>query len=116
DLAEAEDLSDEVVVIDRGRIIAQGAPEELRHASADSRSLSLRLARPAAAQRLSRLNDLAPSPVPGTHIAIEIAPWSAQIAAAGPAVSEAGLEITEMDMHAQSLAEVFFDLTGRPLR
>ena len=116
DLAEAEDLSDEVVVIDRGRIIAQGAPEELRNASADSRSLSIRLDRPASAQLLSRLNDIAPTSVQGTHIVIEDAPSSAQVAAACSALAEAGLEITEMDMHAQSLAEVFFDLTGRPLR
>ena len=116
DLAEAEDLSDEVVVIDRGRIIAQGAPEELRNASAESRSLSIRLDRPASAQLLSRMNDIAPTSVQGTHIVIENAPSSAQIAAACSALAEAGLEITEMDMHAQSLAEVFFDLTGRPLR
>ena len=116
DLAEAEDLSDEVVVIDRGRIIAQGAPEDLRNASAESRSLSIRLDRPASAQLLSRMNDIAPTSVQGTHIVIENAPSSAQIAAACSALAEAGLEITEMDMHAQSLAEVFFDLTGRPLR
>jgi ABC-2 type transport system ATP-binding protein len=116
DLAEAEDLSDEVVVIDRGRIIAQGAPEELRNASAETRSLSIRLDQPASAQLLSRLNDIAPTSVQGTHIVIEDAPSSAQIAAACSALAEAGLEITEMDMHAQSLAEVFFDLTGRPLR
>ena len=116
DLAEAEDLSDEVVVIDRGRIIAQGAPEELRNASAESRSLSIRLDQPASAQLLSRLNDIAPTSVQGTHIVIEDAPSSAQVAAACSALAEAGLEITEMDMHAQSLAEVFFDLTGRPLR
>ncbi|WP_209373102.1 ABC transporter ATP-binding protein [Brevibacterium renqingii] len=116
DLAEAEELSDEVVVIDRGRIIAQGAPEELRNASADSRTLDIRLDRPAPPELVSRINDIAPASARGSAVVVEEAPNTAQIAAVCAAIAEAGLQITDMDMHAQSLAGVFFELTGRPLR
>lgn len=116
DLAEAEELSDEVIVIDRGRIIAQGAPEELRGASADSRRLDVRLVRPAAPELLTRLNDIAPASAQGSTITVEGALSSAQIAAVCSAIAEAGAQIADLDMHARSLADVFFDLTGRPLR
>ncbi|WP_181273518.1 ABC transporter ATP-binding protein [Brevibacterium oceani] len=116
DLAEAEELSDEVVVIDRGRIIAQGAPEDLRNASDDSRRLDIRLDRPAVPDLIRRLCDIAPASAQGATITVEGALSAAQIAAVCTAIAEAGAQIADLDMHAQSLADVFFELTGRPLR
>ena len=116
DLAEAEELSDEVVVIDRGRIIAQGAPEDLRSASAGSRSLTIRLDSPVPADLSDRLAKLGPASAQGSLITIDGAPTSEQIAAACMAIAEAGLQITDIGMQRQSLSDVFFELTGRPLR
>jgi len=116
DLAEAEELSDEVVVIDRGRIIAQGAPEELRSASAGSRSLTIRLDSPVPAALVDRLTELGPASAQGSLISLDGAPTASLIAAACTAVAEAGLQITDIGMQRQSLSDVFFELTGRPLR
>ncbi|SDS66707.1 ABC-2 type transport system ATP-binding protein [Brevibacterium siliguriense] len=116
DLAEAEELADEVVVIDRGRIIAQGAPEELRSASAGSRSLTIRLASPVPTALVDRLTELGPASAQGSLITIDGAPSAAQIAAACMAIAEVGAEITDIGMQRQSLSDVFFELTGRPLR
>ncbi|WP_152346389.1 ABC transporter ATP-binding protein [Brevibacterium sp. CFH 10365] len=116
DLAEAEELSDEVVVIDRGRIIAQGAPEDLRSASAGSRSLTIRLGSPVPADLVHRLAELGPASAQDSLITIEGAPTASQIAAACTAIAEAGLQITDIGMQRQSLSDVFFELTGRPLR
>ncbi|SMX70531.1 ABC-2 type transport system ATP-binding protein [Brevibacterium iodinum ATCC 49514] len=116
DLAEAEELSDEVVVIDRGRIIAQGAPEELRSASAGSRSLTIRVDSPVPAALVDRLTELGPASAQGSMISLDGAPTASQIAAACTAVAEAGLQITDIGMQRQSLSDVFFELTGRPLR
>lgn len=116
DLAEAEELSDEVVVIDRGRIIAQGAPEELRSASAGSRSLTIRVDSPVPSALVDRLTELGPASVQGSMISLDGAPTASQIAAACTAVAEAGLQITDIGMQRQSLSDVFFELTGRPLR
>ncbi|MFP3471523.1 ABC transporter ATP-binding protein, partial [Micrococcus sp. SIMBA_144] len=71
DLTEAEELSDEVVVIDRGRIIAQGAPEELRSASAGSRALTIRLDSPVPAALVARLTELGPASAQGSLIIID---------------------------------------------
>nr|WP_217278246.1 ABC transporter ATP-binding protein [Brevibacterium permense] len=116
DLAEAEELSDEVVVIDRGRIIAQGAPEELRSASAGSRSMTIRVDSPVPAALVDRLTELGPASAQGSMISLDGAPTASQIAAACTAVAEAGLQITDIGMQRQSLSDVFFELTGRPLR
>ncbi|WP_432788795.1 ABC transporter ATP-binding protein [Brevibacterium sp. K11IcPPYGO002] len=116
DLTEAEELSDEVVVIDRGRIIAQGAPEELRSASAGSRALTIRLDSPVPAALVDRLTELGPASAQGSLIIIDGAPTASQIAAACTAIAEAGRQITDIGMQRQSLSDVFFELTGRPLR
>lgn len=127
DLAEAEELADEIVVIDRGRIIAQGAPEDLRNASPEGRRLVITVARPASAAAtasldpgnsslLTRMNAIAPTSAKGTTFVITGELESTQIAGLCAAVADAGLAITDIDMASQSLADVFFDLTGRPLR
>lgn len=124
DLAEAEELADEVVVIDRGRIIAQGAPEDLRNASPAGRRLEIRVNEsPAApvtahdrAVLLSAMGEVAPTFASGTSLIVDGELDSHQIARLCTLVAEAGLAITDIDMHSQSLADVFFELTGRPLR
>ncbi|TSI17827.1 ABC transporter ATP-binding protein [Brevibacterium aurantiacum] len=119
DLAEAEELADEVVVIDRGRIIAQGAPEDLRNASPAGRRLVIRVSQPlepAPRELLATMNRVAATSVVGPALVVDGDLDSAQIAGLCTAVAEAGLAITDIDMHSQSLADVFFELTGRPLR
>ncbi|MBM6592052.1 ABC transporter ATP-binding protein [Brevibacterium sp. RIT 803] len=119
DLAEAEELADEVVVIDRGRIIAQGAPEDLRNASPSGRRLVLKVSQPlepAPRELLSTMNRIAATSVVGPALVVDGDLDSTQIAGLCTAVAEAGLAITDIDMHSQSLADVFFELTGRPLR
>lgn len=119
DLAEAEELADEVVVIDRGRIIAQGAPEDLRNASPAGRRLVITVGQPlepATRELLATMNTIATTSVVGPALVVDGDLDSAQIAGLCTAVAEAGLAITDIDMHSQSLADVFFELTGRPLR
>ncbi|MDN5805579.1 MAG: ABC transporter ATP-binding protein [Brevibacterium sp.] len=119
DLAEAEELADEVVVIDRGRIIAQGAPEDLRSASPAGRRLTITVDHalsPAPPELLTTMNTIAPTSALGSAFVVDGDLESTQIAGLATAIAEAGLAITDIDMHSQSLADVFFELTGRPLR
>lgn len=119
DLAEAEELADEVVVIDRGRIIAQGAPEDLRNASPAGRRLVITVGQPldpAPEELIATMNTIAPTSVVGPTLVVDGDLDSTQIAGLTTAIAEAGLAITDIDMHSQSLADVFFELTGRPLR
>lgn len=119
DLREAEELSDRVVVIDRGRIIASGSPDELRAAGAESHRLTITVAEAddaAAALVLSRLRTLAPTSAERSSFTLTGALDSSAIAEACRVVAEAELAITDLRMHAKSLSDVFFELTGRPLR
>lgn len=116
DLTEAEELSDQVIVIDRGRIIAQGAPEQLRSASSAARTLEFRIEGRASEELLASMRSIAPTSALGSALVIEGDLSSAQIAALSTAIAEAGVRITDIAMASQSLADVFFDLTGRPLR
>ncbi|GAA1867624.1 ATP-binding cassette domain-containing protein [Brevibacterium marinum] len=119
DLTEAEELADEVVVIDRGRIIAQGAPEDLRNASPAGRRLVIATDRDldaAPRELIETMNTIAPTSAMGSALVVDGDLDSAAIAGLCTVVAEAGLAITDIDMHSQSLADVFFELTGRPLR
>ncbi|GAA1801939.1 ABC transporter ATP-binding protein [Brevibacterium celere] len=122
DLAEAEKLAEDIVVIDRGRIIARGAPAELRGASAAGRRLVITVpdapdpSTDAGRELTSALTAVAPASVQGTLIVAAGNLDSARIAALCTVIAEAGLTIGDISMQSQSLADVFFELTGRPLR
>ncbi|RBP64635.1 ABC-2 type transport system ATP-binding protein [Brevibacterium sanguinis] len=117
DLAEAEELADEVVVIDRGRVIAHGAPEQLRGTNPESRRLVIGLAPLGPPpELLAALDAIAPTAAGDARVVVSGPLTSGQIAALCTRIAEAGLEITDIELQAQSLSDVFFDLTGRPLR
>lgn len=122
DLAEAEALADDIVVIDRGRIIARGAPEVLRSSSGLGRRLVITVPdvpdpdSEAGRRFAAALSAVAPTTVQGTHLIAAGDLDSTAIAALCTVIAEAGLSIGDIAMQSQSLSEVFFDLTGRPLR
>jgi ABC-2 type transport system ATP-binding protein len=114
-LDEADQLADRIAVIDRGRVIAEGTPAELK-ASVGSGALHVRLLdpqqRPAAADVLERALgadvNLAPDPA-----ALSVP--CADPARAADAVSElgrAGVTIGGFTLGQPSLDEVFLALTG----
>ncbi len=45
-IEEAERLCDRVAIVDHGRVIALGTPRELKHSSAGTTRIEVRLARP----------------------------------------------------------------------
>jgi ABC-2 type transport system ATP-binding protein len=116
-LDEADQLADRIAVIDRGTVIAEGTPAELK-ASLGSGVLHLRLresgTRPRAAQVLARVLEADPHD--------EVDPASLAVAAADPArvvhaldeLGRAGIELASFSLDQPSLDEVFLALTGRP--
>src|SRR5215212_6372932 len=113
-LEEADQLADGIAVIDRGRVIAEGTPGQLK-ASVGSGALHVRLLepaeRPAAAAVLERSV--------GT-VVLEPDPAALSVSCADPAraadgvsaVARAGLGIAEFTLGQPSLDEVFLALTG----
>lgn len=118
---EAEQLADNVVIIDNGAVVAAGTPLELTTqrsagmlsfagpAHLDTAALSAHLA---SALREDRQVE---NPVPGRYrvrgaatprLIAEVAAWC----------SQHGILLTELSTDRRSLEDVFLDLTGRELR
>ncbi|MBB0245795.1 ATP-binding cassette domain-containing protein [Streptomyces alkaliphilus] len=113
---EAEELSDRVAIIDGGRVIAEGSPEELCRGGSDSLRFS---GRPGL--DLKALTDALPEhceaaePVPGGYrITGRITP---QVLATVTAwCAQHGVLADRITTRRHSLEDVFLDLTGRELR
>src|SRR5215218_8446244 len=113
-LEEADQLADGIAVIDRGRVIAEGTPGQLK-ASVGTGSLHVRLLdpaeRPAAAAVLERsVGTVVLEPDPA---ALSVSCADPALAAVGvSAVAGAGIGIAEFALGQPSLDEVFLALTG----
>ncbi|MDH6125989.1 ABC transporter ATP-binding protein [Kitasatospora sp. GP82] len=114
---EAEQLADRVAIVDRGRVIAEGSPEELCRDGAES---SLHFEGPAGLDLGSLLKVLpdgssVAEPRPGTY-RIE-APLDPQLLATVTAwCASSGVMPEKLTVQRRSLEDVFLDLTGRDLR
>jgi ABC-2 type transport system ATP-binding protein len=117
-LEEADQLADQVVVIDRGRIIAQGALGELKSQVGGDR-LQLRVASPTTARRAAEVvADLGSGPLQVDAQAAEVTlPVTDGIAAMPEVVRRldaAGLALSGLLLRRPTLDDVFLALTGRP--
>jgi ABC-2 type transport system ATP-binding protein len=115
-LEEADQLADGLAVIDRGRVIAEGTPGDLK-ASVGTGSLYVRLLDPGrrteAAQLLERMvGPVALEPDPAALSATGADAERAAIAVAE--LSRAGVRLVHFSLQQPSLDEVFLALIGHP--
>jgi ABC-2 type transport system ATP-binding protein len=117
-MEEAEELADQVVIIDRGRVVAEGSPRQLTAEQPDSAQLRFRT-KPAL--DTSELYAALPAdcridePTPGAyvvsgqvdpHVVSTVTAWCAK----------QGVLAEELHVGRRSLEDVFLELTGRELR
>lgn len=116
-LDEADQLAERIAVIDRGKVIAEGTPGELK-ASVGSGALRVRLSDPAdrsGAQRI--LSQALAAPV---HLETDPAALSARVSDpervshALAELSRSAIAVTDFSLGQPSLDEVFLALTGHP--
>jgi ABC-2 type transport system ATP-binding protein len=116
-LQEADQLADRIAVIDRGRVIAEGTPGQLK-ASIGAGTLQVRLRDPA--QRSHAEQVLAPPLGVPVHLASDPAALSARVSDPQRVVralvelGRAGVAVADFALGQPSLDEVFLALTGRP--
>jgi oleandomycin transport system ATP-binding protein len=113
-MEEADQLADDVVVIDHGRVVASGTPDQLK-TQVGGQVLHVSPVRQADVATVARvvtdLSGAAPDAVNGSV--------SAQVAdpALPPAIlqrlTDAGVPVAELSLRKPSLDEAFFALTGR---
>jgi oleandomycin transport system ATP-binding protein len=114
-LDEADQLAHEIAVVDHGRVIATGTPEELK-AKTGAQTLEVRPADPTSLPSVvSTVERL-------THQRVEVANTTVRAQVTDPAVlsavvrelDEEGVVVGELALRSSSLDEVFLSLTGRP--
>jgi oleandomycin transport system ATP-binding protein len=114
-LDEADELADEIVVIDHGRVIASGAPDELK-AKTGSQTLAVR---PEDETKLavvtSVVKELAQTE-PDVDGSLVTAPVTDPrlLSAVVRRLDDADVVLTELTLRNASLNEVFLSLTGHP--
>jgi daunorubicin resistance ABC transporter ATP-binding subunit len=116
-LEEADQLAGQIVVIDRGRILAHGTPDQLK-AQVGGDRLQLRLPHPTSARRAAELvADLASGPpqvdVQTGEVTVPIADGVTVLPEIVRRLDAAGLALTDLALRRPTLDDVFLTLTGK---
>jgi len=115
-IEEAERLCDRVAIVDQGRVIAMGTPRELKHASAGTTRIEVRLAKPLADGALNRLDGVTDGrEFDGSYIIHSSRPPQTIVALVKQLEAENN-ELQSLEMFSPSLEDAFIELTGRRLR
>ena len=116
-LDEADQLADRIVVIDNGKVIAEGTPGELKNA-VGSGVLRVRLrepeARPEAERILSQTLGVTVETPSDPVVLVARVSEPGRVSQALGELSRAGITVTDFALGQPSLDEVFLALTGHP--
>ncbi|HLI31927.1 MAG TPA: ATP-binding cassette domain-containing protein [Solirubrobacteraceae bacterium] len=116
-LEEADVLADRVGIIDRGRIVAEGAPADLK-AEIGRPAVEALPEDPAQRERLAgvlaRIGELLPAAAGGA-VAVRLPAGARDLAEVVRALDAEGISLAELRLHAPTLDDVFLAKTGRSL-
>jgi ABC-2 type transport system ATP-binding protein len=115
-IEEAERLCDRVAIVDHGRVIALGSPRDLKHASAGTTRIEVRLAKPVTNGALARLDGVTDCrEFDGAYVMHSSRPPQTIVALVKQLEAENN-ELQSLEMFSPSLEDAFIELTGRRLR
>ena len=112
-LEEADQLADRIAVLDHGRIVAEGAPGELKRRIPGGH-IRLQFAAPQAWEAASDL--LGPASREAENLTMRV-PYDSSVASLRRLLGRlesAQIEVEELSIHTPDLDDVFFAVTGRP--
>ncbi len=112
-LEEADALADRVAVLDRGRIVAEGTPEELKRRIPGGH-VGLRFTEPAVFQTAARA--LATPARDEDDLVLQV-PYDGTVPALRDVLDrldDAGIDGVQLSIHTPDLDDVFFAVTGHP--
>ena len=114
-LEEADQLADRVAIIDNGRIVREGAPEQLK-AGVGSPTLFVRVAsdqEAAASSVLARFGELRPTAE--GMLGVGLGGGAGEVSSVVRALDEQGIAVDHLELSAPSLDDVFAEATGHRL-
>ena len=115
-IEEAERLCDRVAIVDQGRVITSGTPRELKHRSAGTTRIEVRLARPLSDGMIGRLDGVSDCrEFDGAFVLHSVRPPQTIVALVKQLEAENN-ELQSLEMYSPSLEDVFIEPTGRRLR
>jgi ABC-2 type transport system ATP-binding protein len=118
-LDEAEILCNRIAIIDRGKVVALGTPQELKSTVPGSDTLELTLERPAPDPALDALRALAGARSVervGQAVRVNADGGAALLPRAIDTLRDCGVEVAAASLSRISLEDVFIHFTGRSLR
>lgn len=118
-LEEADDAADRIVVVDHGRIIAEGTPTQLKQRHVGDR-MSLDVPNPTQADQLralvAQIDSVRETTAQANSVVAQVSDGRAALPAAIAVAQSHGIEVTAADTRLPTLDDVFLKLTGRSLR
>ena len=116
-LEEADALAGRVGIIDRGRLAAQGTPEDLKRArGSDLIIAKLEGDADAAAGALQDISSIARIDVHGQELTLSVSNGAAVISSVALAFARGGVGVQELTLRTPSLDDVFLQVTGARLQ
>ncbi len=114
---EADQLCSRIAIMDRGRIVALGSPEELKSGmGGDVLELDLSRSDERFLQKLRDSDDVTSVESREGRLGLTVANGAAFMPKAFEMAREFGLEISSVSMRSPNLEDVFIKLTGREIR
>jgi ABC-2 type transport system ATP-binding protein len=112
-LDEADELADEIAVLDHGRIVAQGTPEELKRRIPGGH-VRLTVATPSALGAAVHLLDGASPHEEQLQVRVPTDGTVPSLRHLLGVLDDAGIEVEHLSIHTPDLDDVFFAVTGHP--
>lgn len=113
---EAERLSDDLVILDHGDVIARGSPASIIESLGADKILSLQSDGPLDATRLEAIEGVVEVHSDGHQYDLSVQRVDQTLPELLRLVGEAGRDVLDLNVHRPNLEDVFVSLTGRHLR